>query len=222
MIDMNGIMNALQSPTGRNTAMIGGGAALAGLAGGMLTGKSGRKMLGKAAKYGAVAALGGLAYHAVTRRNQTNGQPAQPAAVDYTVAPENSAFLPPADDAAAQNKHAQSLIRAMIAAAKADGRVSDQEMNRIQDRMRAIELDAESRAFVEFELARPLDMDAVIADVACPEHAAELYAASLIAIDAEGAVEQAYLKLLAVRLKLEPQLVDEIHRAAVLEAEPVA
>lgn len=224
MIDVNGILNALQSPTGRNTAMIGGGAAMAGLATGMLTGKSGRKMIGKAAKYGAVAALGGLAYHAINRRNQTTqGQPASeaasqpvsnPALTDYATPPANSAFLPPADDEAACNRHAQSLIRAMLAAAKADGRITELEQARINDRMALIELDAESRAFLEFEMARPLNVDDVVQSVSCPEHAAELYAASLVAIDADGPVEQAYLKLLAVRLKLEPQLVHELHLAA--------
>jgi uncharacterized membrane protein YebE (DUF533 family) len=54
MIDVNSILGALQGENGRRTAMVGGGAALAGLATGMLAGKSGRKMMGKAAKYGAV------------------------------------------------------------------------------------------------------------------------------------------------------------------------
>ena len=70
MIDVNGILNALNTPSGRNTAMVGGGAALAGLATGMLAGKSGRKFVGKAAKYGAVAALGGLAFHAINKHRQ--------------------------------------------------------------------------------------------------------------------------------------------------------
>ena len=65
MFDVNKIVNALQNdPNARRTAMAGGGGVAAGFAASMLMGKSGRKMVGKAAKYGAVAALGGLAYHA--------------------------------------------------------------------------------------------------------------------------------------------------------------
>ncbi|MBR9825251.1 MAG: tellurite resistance TerB family protein [Alphaproteobacteria bacterium] len=238
MIDMNGILGALQSNTGRNTAMVGGGAALAGLAAGMLTGKSGRKMMGKAAKYGAVAALGGLAYHAISRRNgqpgqQPAGQTAQgqiqqqhqlghsPAAAapmiqdaDYTIPPAGSAYLPPADDDAAQTRHAKSLIRAMIAAAKADGRISDVEYGRIMRRTTEAGLDPESRAYLEAELSRPMNMDEVVQDVMSPEHAAEIYAASLVAIEADGAVEKAYLQMLAARLGLDADLVAEIHRAA--------
>ena len=41
----------------------------------------------------------------------------------------------------------------------------------------------------------------------CEETAAEIYAASLMAIDRERASEQAYLSLLAARLKLAPGLV---------------
>lgn len=244
MIDMNGILGALQSNTGRNTAMVGGGAALAGLAAGMLTGKSGRKMMGKAAKYGAVAALGGLAYHAINRRNGQPGQAGQPGQqpagqtaqgqiqqqhqlghspaaaapmiqdADYTIPPAGSAYLPPADDDAAQTRHAKSLIRAMIAAAKADGRISDVEYGRIMRRTTEAGLDPESRAYLEAELSRPMNMDEVVQDVMGPEHAAEIYAASLVAIEADGAVEKAYLQMLAARLGLDPDLVAEIHRAA--------
>lgn len=235
MIDMNGILGALQSNTGRNTAMVGGGAALAGLAAGMLTGKSGRKMMGKAAKYGAVAALGGLAYHAISRRNgqpadpaaqnaQQAAQPGQPAAApasiphiqdaDYTVPPAGSAYLPPAGDEQAQDRHVQSLIRAMICAAKADGRISDVEYGRIMRRATEAQLDPESRAFLEAELNRPMNMEEVLKDVSCPEHAAEIYAASLVAIESDGAVEKAYLQMLAARLGLDADLVAEIHRSA--------
>ena len=261
MIDINGILGALQGQAGgqagaqpqpgapvqpqpqpqqagggllSNPALVGGGGVLAGLAGGMLMGRGGRKLVGKAAKYGAVAALGGLAYHAISRRGQNQVQnqgqnqslnqghtpapaPQQAPAPDYGPAPAGTPYLPAAHDSRAMEERARSLLRAMIAAAKCDGAISPDEQARISRRMGALGLDAESRAFVETEMARPFSIEAVVNPVACPEHAAEIYAASLVAIDVDGPVERAYLAMLAARLRLDDALVGEIHAAAAAE-----
>ncbi|WP_300552657.1 tellurite resistance TerB family protein [Maricaulis sp.] len=220
MIDVNSILGALQGENGRRTAMVGGGAALAGLATGMLAGKSGRKMMGKAAKYGAVAALGGLAVHALSKHKARQEQAASPAApatapaADYEAAQPGTPFLPAADQGEALDLRGKSLVRAMIAAAKADGTVTADEQNAIMGRLQDANLDAESRAFVEAELQRPLTLDDLVRDVTCPEHAAEVYAASLVAIDRDGAVERAYLQMLAARLGLDNALVADIHASA--------
>jgi uncharacterized membrane protein YebE (DUF533 family) len=216
MIDVNSILGALQGENGRRTAMVGGGAALAGLATGMLAGKSGRKMMGKAAKYGAVAALGGLAVHALSKHKARQEQAASPAApgADYEAAQPGTPFLPAADQGEALDLRGKSLVRAMIAAAKADGTVTADEQTAIMGRLQDANLDAESRAFVEAELQRPLTIDDLVRDVSCPEHAAEVYAASLVAIDREGAVERAYLQMLAARLGLDNALVADIHASA--------
>jgi hypothetical protein len=81
MFDVNKIITALQTdPNAQRTALAGGGGVAAGFAASMLMGKSGRKMMGKAAKYGAVAAIGGLAYHAWQKSQQNKqGQAAAPA-----------------------------------------------------------------------------------------------------------------------------------------------
>jgi len=233
MFDVNKIVNALQNdPNARRTAMAGGGGVAAGFAASMLMGKSGRKMVGKAAKYGAVAALGGLAYHAWQnhQKNQGGAAPtaqgaAQPAtgsvpAVDaeYEAAPANSAFLPAPTDEAAVDSLGKVLVRAMIAAAKADGKIDADEKAAIFDRLGQMDLSAEDKAFVFDELSAPLDINAVVAGADTPEHAAEIYAASLVAIEADTAAEQAYLQMLAARLELEPGLVAEIHKAA--DAQP--
>jgi len=232
MFDVNGILNALQNdPATRRNAMIGGGGAAAGLAAGMLMGKSGRKMLGKAAKYGAVAAIGGLAYHAWNKSRQNAAgqaapQTAAPAApgsvpaVDYDAAPEDSAFLPAPADEAQADALGQALVRAMIAAAKADGKIDAEEKQAIFERLNAMDLDASAKAFVFDELSAPLDVNAVVAGADTPEHSAEIYAASLVAIEADTPAEKAYLQMLAARLELDPALVAEIHAAA--EAAPPA
>ena len=45
-----------------------------------------------------------------------------------------------------------------------------------------------------------------------PEVAAEIYVASLLAIDVDTAAEKSYLAMLAARLNLAPELVTELHR----------
>ena len=227
MFDVNKILDALQNdPNTQKTAMTAGGGVAAGLAASMLMGKSGRKMAKKAAKYGAVAAIGGLAYHAWNKSRQGGGPdggagmaggaaPTDPAGgSDYEAAPEASAFLPAPNDETAQDALGQALVRAMIAAAKADGKIDGDEKARIFDQLEHMDLDQQSKAFVFDELSAPLDINRVVASANTPEVAAEIYAASLVAIDADTAAETAYLQMLAARLELEPALVAEIHRAS--------
>jgi uncharacterized membrane protein YebE (DUF533 family) len=232
MFDVNKIITALQTdPNAQRTAMAGGGGFAAGLATSMLMGKSGRKMMGKAAKYGAVAAVGGLAYHAWNQHRQkqagAQGQTSvsqaasQPSAgsvpaieAEYDAAPANSAFLPAPSDEAAQDALGKAMVRAMIAAAKADGKIDAEEKAAIFERLNAMDLDGDAKAFVFDELSAPLDINAVVAGADTPEHAAEIYAASLVAIEADTAAEKAYLQMLAARLELAPELVAEIHSAA--------
>jgi uncharacterized membrane protein YebE (DUF533 family) len=227
LIDFNRIVDALQNdPAARNATLAGGGGFAAGLATSMLMGGSGRNFLGKAAKYGAIAAVGGLAYHAWQNHQRKSaggaaaaGDPAPagsaaPASLDYQAAPAGTAFLPAPDDAAAQEALGRALVRAMIAAAKADGKIDPAEKARIFERLSAMQLDADAKAFVFDELNAPLDLNAVVSGVATPEMAAEIYTASLVAIECETPAEAAYLKLLAARLGLAAPLVAEIHAAA--------
>lgn len=102
----------------------------------------------------------------------------------------------------------------MIAAAKSDGKIDAEEKAAIFERLNAMDLDGETKAFVFDELSAPLDINAVVAGADTPEHAAEIYAASLVAIEADTAAEKAYLQMLAARLELAPDLVAEIHAAA--------
>ncbi len=222
MFDVNSLLHNLQhNPQTRNTALTAGGGALAGLAAGMFMGKGGRKMMGTAAKYGGIAAIGGLAYHAFQNYQKSqqpgggagnSGLPQQ--ATFSEIPPRGTAFLPAPGDVSAEDKLARSLIRSMIAAAQADGVISPDEKTRIFDGLQTMDLDAEAKAFVFDELSNPADVNSVVRDVQGPEHAIEIYAAALMAIDADTAAERAYLQMLAARLNLEDALVAEIHSAA--------
>lgn len=181
---------------------------LKGLAGGGVAGslatillgsKSGKKLAKSALKVGGTAALAGLAYKAYqTWQQNQQGQPANPAPVQETV------FLPP--QAAAQADLSLALLRAMIAAAKADGHIDAAEQQKIFGKLDEAGLGMEAKAFVIDEMRKPLNIDAIVADATTPERAIELYTASVLAIDADDPSEQAYLAMLAARLKLDPGL----------------
>ena len=202
-----------------NAGNLGGlaGGALAGGLTGLLAGtKTGRKIGKNALIYGGTALVGGLAYKAW--RDWQDGKPASdstpPAAAvsgeaQPAVPPRDSAFLPSSDQQ--QEELGRGLVRAMIGAAKADGRIDRAERQRIEEQISALGLDSDIRNFVRDELTAPLDLDAIVAPAVCEETAAEIYAASLMAIDRTRAAEQAYLALLASRLNLAPGLVEHLN-----------
>ncbi len=206
----------------------GGGALAGGLAALVLGTKTGRKLGGEALKLGGMAAVGALAYKAYRdwqagkQAAPATAQPSQPP-VPMLPAPSGTPFNPSSE--AGQQTLARHLLRAMIAAAKADGHVDAQEQARIFAEMDKLPLSAGDKAFVMDELRAKLDVDAVAADAATPEEAAEIYAASLLAIDVDNAAERGYLAMLAARLNLDEGLVAHLHgnvAAATGKSVPIA
>ena len=205
MFNIDQILKALQTdPNTLRTALTGA----AGMAAGMLLGGGNPgKLLGNAVKIGAVAAVGGLASKAWQNHQQNQGNATAPAQ-------SQDAFIPRQADAQAQEQLGKTLVRAKIAAAKADGKIDGDEKEAIFTKLETMSLSSEEKAWVFDELSTPLDINAVVARADTPEHASEIYAASLVAITADTASERAYLDALATKLKLEPGLVDEIHKVA--------
>ncbi len=73
-------------------------------------------------------------------------------------------------------------------------------------------LDNESQSLLVAEMGHPVDMDAIVNSATSPEIAAEIYTASLLAVDVDTAAEKSYLGMLAARLKLPPGLVGELEQ----------
>jgi uncharacterized membrane protein YebE (DUF533 family) len=188
------------------------GALAGGLAGMLLGGKKKPKKLAKnALTYGGLALVGGLAYKAW--RDHQEGKPARvtarPSPEPLPAPPADTAFTP--DDPSDEETLARGLLRAMIAAAKADGHIDADEQRRIFDQVGQMDLDNDDKAFVFEELSKPLDVAAVAEMATTPERAAEIYAASLLAIEADGPAEKGYLGMLAARLRLPDDLVAQLH-----------
>lgn len=204
------------------TQLLGSGAAAGfagGLAGGLLTSKAGRKLGKKALKVGGVAAVGGLAYLAWNRwRTGQLGAGASPRLDDpqaaWLPAARQAGFLPLPERTAEADELGVALLRAMIAAARADGRLDGRERERILARVAALELSEAERAQVWAQLEEPVDLGALAAAATSPERAAELYAAALLAIEVDTPAERGWLGMLAAQLGLPDGLVAAIHAEA--------
>jgi uncharacterized membrane protein YebE (DUF533 family) len=107
--------------------------------------------------------------------------------------------------------HALVLLKAMINAAKADGEVDASERQRIADKLAAAGADPEAQAFVQQELQGPLDLAGLVHAASTPQQAAEIYAASLLAIEVDTVGEQEYLRRLAQELGLDEHVIQRLH-----------
>lgn len=185
---------------------LGGGALGAGALGLLLGNKKARKIGGKVAMYGGMAALGALAYRAYGDWQRQQAQPpAQP--------PQTLDRLPPAQ----AEQHSSAILAAMIGAAKADGHIGPEERQLLETELGKLG-DASDRNWLEAELSKPVDPVAVAAAAQTPEMAAEMYLASLLVVDEESYMERAYLDELARQLKLPADLKAQLEtqvRAAV-------
>jgi uncharacterized membrane protein YebE (DUF533 family) len=199
------------------------GAVAGGLAGLLLGGKRGRRLAGGALKVGGAALIGGLAYKAYQDYQAGKALSVSPSASGTAPVGDPVAALPIKDaartdfmpsDHNAQEKLSQSLIAAMIGAAKADGHVTEDERGRIAQALSKLTIEGDQRAFIEAELAKPLDVGAIADMASTEEQRVEIYAASLIAVDPQGPAEKGYLAMLAARLGLDPKLVDHLHANA--------
>ncbi|MBP0493355.1 tellurite resistance TerB family protein [Roseomonas sp. SG15] len=206
--------------------MLGGGigtAAAGGLLGSLLGGGR-RSGGGGLLRMGGMAVLGTLAYRAWKQWQDSQAQggapapssmPSGSASVPSTgpwsgAAPAQGApALPPPtefarDDAPGADGHpfGLSLIRAMIAAAKADGHLDDSERNRIFDEVERLGLDADAKGFVFQALDAPVDPAAIAAMARTDAQKSEIYMVSRLVAEPDTAAERAYLDALAHRLGL--------------------
>lgn len=190
---------------------LGTGAVLGGLGGLLLGTETGRSVAANAAKIGAIALIGGLAYKAY--QNYQAGRPLiTGAGEDASVAPPpaGSGFEPEA----VSNGETLTLIRTMVASAAADGRIGTAEQDLITGHLKEGGLDAEAEEFLASELNHPASIDDIAATVNSKEEASRVYTAARLAIDQDTPEEREFLNRLATRLHLEPELAAHIDAAA--------
>lgn len=106
------------------------------------------------------------------------------------------------------------MLTAMIAAAKAEGRLDERELGLLEAELGRLEADPVQRRWVEEEVRRPLDPTAVARAATSPAIASEMYLASLLIADDTSFMERAYLDELARQMKLTVDLNAELEAQA--------
>lgn len=212
---------------------------MGGVAGGGLTSmvasKKGRKVGKSALKVGALAAVGGLAWKAY---QQYSANKSAPGMQSYeTIPPQGQAVQNQGNVYGSQNQSAQFdfrpaalpqqafeevveenneqgqmiLMRAMIAAAYADGHIDDAERQRIFAQVESMDLSVQEKAMLFDELRKPLSLPELVQQVPNAQTGIEVYAASASAIDVSATESEAYLQSLAQQLCIPQELVQSIH-----------
>lgn len=109
----------------------------------------------------------------------------------------------------AMEANARLMIRAMIQAAKADGEIDADERARILEHLG--DVGKEERAFIEAEMAAPVDPMALARDTS-EQMAAQVYATSLMAVRVDKPSEIDYLNQLATALGLSDETRARVHK----------
>lgn len=198
---------------------VGTGALAAGAVALLFGSKGTQKFAKKAVKLGGTAAIGGLAYKAYSEWQASQAQPlSPPSSQTASAGASRSLNLDQFEkgksitslsqiDAAVRS---ESIIQAMISAARADGHIDSDELALITRQINSLGLDKEISEFLLAELNKPVDVAAIAALADTPETAAELYIASAMVADVDGPAERNYLDSLASDMGLDPEMVQRL------------
>ena len=191
-----------QAAGGKQNLALGG---LGALAGALLGG--GGKSLGGALGGGVMALLGAMAFKALQGSGQSTGR--VPLGL---IEPQTEA------DRKELENRSELVLKAMINAAKADGKIDEGEAHRIVGKLQESGADADGQRYVLELMRRPMETETLIAAAdGHPNLAAELYAASLMAIEVDTSAEQAYLGKLASGLGLSSEVARRIQQMVGLQ-----
>ncbi|WP_095083136.1 tellurite resistance TerB family protein [Pseudomonas sp. Irchel s3h17] len=198
---LGGLLGGAAGGAGSGGAGMGGLGGLLGGLGGMLGGaggSAGGSTQGRpgGTHYAALASLGMLAFQAYQswQRQQASAPRQAPQTVDQLLGG------PEVED------HSHAVLRALIAAAKADGRIDPQEQQMISTEIGRHTDDPDLQQWLDEEVARPLDAADVATSATDPGIAAEMYLASVMLVDDQQEAERRYLDELAAALSIDPQL----------------
>jgi len=205
-----GIGDVLSSMLGDAGKAVGGNQNLAlgglgALVGSLLGG--GRKSLGGAVGGGLMALLGAMAFNAL--KGSGEQKPQIPVGL-----------LEPQTDAEKNEleQNSEFVLRAMLNATKADGQIDEGEINRITGKLKEMGADAEAQNYLMTQMQQPMETEQLIAAAqGKPELAAQLYGASLLAIEVDTQAERDYLAQLAAGLGLSPQVTGRIQELVGLQ-----
>jgi uncharacterized membrane protein YebE (DUF533 family) len=207
-----GISDTLGKLTSNIPGGLAGGAAAGGIMALLVGNKSARKFAGKAATYGGAALLGGLAYRAFSNWQQNNaGQPSVTTGINKPALEDEHAFTATATES---SDFQLQLIKAMIAAAKADGEIDMTEQQRIFDAVEQMDMSSEEKGIVFDLLRQPIPMIELVEGADTIEQKTEIYLASCLVINSDHPAELAHLNRLAQTLQLPEDLAHQLQLEA--------
>jgi uncharacterized membrane protein YebE (DUF533 family) len=189
---LSGMMDQLKSGGLDLSSLMGGGAPAPGSGdkGGVLSslgnGAGGTGIAGLLAAAGGMAAMGGKNMGGLMDQFAKSG-----------------AAAPQAEETAAL------MLRAMIQAAKSDGGIDKAERAKILETV-GDDSDAEDIAFVQAQLAAPVDVESLAADTPAALRT-QVYSASLMTIRLDTQPEAQYLDALARAMELDQATVNALH-----------
>ncbi len=199
---------------GESLSRLGKGALVGGVLGLLLGTRSGRRLGGTALKLGSLAALGTVGYRAFQKWKAEQKPGATPAGKSATwLTSDGKGFL---HELTGEDADARSylLLRAMIGAAKADGRIDAQERSRIDEQIKSLGIDREAASFLQHEINKPLDPREFARGVDSMPAAVETYLASTFVVDSDHPAEREYLKQLADALGIDAEFAQKIEAEA--------
>ena len=131
--------------------------------------------------------------------------------------PSPASVGPESVDAKIVSQEAVLLIRAMIAAANADGVIDEKERNRILKKLETLDLSDREHSFIVNELLSPVGLEDIVSQVKSPEMAKKVYTVSFLAIEVDTDAERAYMNTLAQQLSLNESDLNDIYRMLAVE-----
>ena len=187
------------------------GAMAAGVLALLLGTGAGRRVTGSALKIGSLAAIGGIGYKAyqnwMVERNATEQE-----YEDIAKEASGKGKLVNFDKLEPEqaNERSQILLKAMVAAAKADGHVNSKEEAVIKEQIVKLDLGNEVAGILQQEIAKPLDVKEIAALAKDQAMASEIYLVSAVVTDQENTMEREYLDTLARTMELPDALVAQL------------
>ncbi|MEX0309479.1 MAG: tellurite resistance TerB family protein, partial [Tateyamaria sp.] len=199
---LGGLMGGAQGG-GSASGMGGLGGLLEGLGGAGGQGQGLQSMLGGLAGGAGAGGLLGALGGAMSARPADNGASfGQVLNSNFDQTPED-----PIEPTADQEAAAALMLRAMIQAAKSDGKLDDAEQEKLMGQLGG-DIDAEEAAFLRAEMQRSVDADALAREV--PNGMGpQVYAMSVLAIDLDSQAEAQYLHGLAQALGMDAATVND-------------
>ena len=188
-----------------------GGLAAGGVVSLLMGSKKARKYAGKAATIGGMAMLGGAAYKLYQnwQHNQTQPQGNPPS----TSSPSTSApttALPNTMQHSSSDGYQLTLIKAMIASAKADGHIDNDEQSRIFEAVETMNLPADEKGMIFDLLSKPISVMDIAQGVQSDEQKTEVYFVSCLVGEMDHPEERKHLDNLAMVLNLPADLKNSI------------